>query len=121
MSESLSRGNGAAYRDIGDGMEQAMDDMPPQVLDLEIDVMFHAQRITSLHLEEPTGGQYERALRELKDGPNVVSLEAFKITLIAAVAKVDRTVVLGMRKSQIEVAYNFLARLLNGGPPTGET
>jgi hypothetical protein len=117
----LSRGNGAAYRDVGDGMEQAMDEAPPQVLDLEIDVMFHAQRITSLHLEEPTGGQYERALKELKDGPNVVSLEAFKITLIAAVAKVDRNVVLGMRKSQIEVAYAFLARLLNGGPPTGET
>jgi hypothetical protein len=92
----------------------------PQTLDMDIDVMFHAQRVTSLHLEEPTGAQYEKAVQELASGVNAYTLERFKISLIANTAKVDRTVVLGLRKSQIEEAYSFLSRLLANGLPTGE-
>jgi hypothetical protein len=102
---------------------QAPDDEPalPQTLDMDIDVMFHAQRVTRLHLEEPTAGQYERAVQELAAGPNAYTMERFKITLIANVAKVDRSVVLGMKKHQIEEAFDFLSRLLANGQPTGET
>lgn len=97
------------------------EDKTPRTMDMEIDVMFHAQRVTRLHLQEPTGGQYERAVQELAPGPNAYTLERFKITLIAQVAKVDRSVVLGMRKSQIEEAFNFLSDLWRDGPETGET
>jgi hypothetical protein len=101
--------------------DEAPPEALPQTLDLDIDVMFHAQRVTRLHLEEPTGGQYEKAVQELASGPNAYTLERFKISLIAAVAKVDRSVVQGMKKSQIEDAYGFLSRLLAAGQPTGET
>lgn len=113
MSEALIRNaftNGEAH-----------DDGPPQSLDMEIDVMFHAQRITHLHLEEPTGGQYEKAAQELASGANAYTMERFKISLIANVAKVDRTIVAGMKKSQIEEAFDFLSRLLVGGRQTGES
>lgn len=93
----------------------------PRTKDIDIDVMFHAQRVTRLHLQEPTGGQYERAVQELAPGPNAYTLERFKITLIAQVAKVDRSVVLGMRKSQIEDAFNFLSSLWRDGQETGGT
>ena len=96
-------------------------DRTPRTLDMDIDVMFHAQRITRLHLEEPTGGQYERAVQELAPGPNAYTLERFKVSLIANVAKVDRSVVLGMRKSQIEEAFGFLSSLFRDGLATGET
>lgn len=116
MSDApVYRGNGS--------LDQAMDDaLPiPQTLDMDIDVMFHAQRITRLHLEEPTAGQYERAIQELVGGPNAYSMERFKISLIANVAKVDRSVILGMKKHQVEEAFDFLERLLANGRPTGET
>ena len=93
----------------------------PQTLDMDIDVMFHAQRVTRLHLEEPTAGQYEKAMQELAGGVNAYTLERFEISLIAAVAKVDRSVVLGMKRSQIGEAFSFLARLLAAGRPTGAT
>lgn len=114
MSEALiQRANG--------GLAGAMDGALPQTLDLDIDVMFHAQRVTRLHLEEPTGAQYEKAVQELASGPNAYTMERFKITLIANVANVDRLVVLGMKKSQIEEAFSFLSRLLDAGQPTGAT
>ena len=114
MSDAMIRQafNGEA-KDEGNGL--------PQSMDMDIDVMFHAQRITTLHLEEPTAGQYERAVQELAPGPNAYTMERFKISLIANVAKVDRSVVLGMKKSQIEEAFAFLSRLLANGQPTGET
>lgn len=105
----------------GNGQVLEFQEPPPQSLDLDIDVMFHAQRVTRLHLEEPTAGQYEKAVQELAGGPNAYSMERFKISLIAAVAKVDRSVVLGMKKSQVEEAFDFLSRILATGQPTGET
>lgn len=115
MSEALiQRANGG---DLG----AAMDAELPQTMDMDIDVMFHAQRVTRLHLEEPTAGQYERASQELASGPNAYTMERFKVSLIANVAKVDRAVVLGMKKSQVEEAFGFLSRLLDSGRPTGET
>jgi hypothetical protein len=93
----------------------------PAMMDMDIDVMFHAQRVTRLHLEEPTGGQYENAMKELQGGANPFSMERFKMSLIANVAKVDRSVVLGMKKNQIEEAFAFLDRTLRSGPATGET
>jgi len=96
-------------------------DALPETLDMDIDVMFHAQRVTRLHLEEPTAGQYEKAAHELAGGANAYTMERFKISLIANVAKVDRSVVLGMRRSQVEEAFNFLSRLLVAGQATGET
>lgn len=100
---------------------EAPPDALPQTLDMDIDVMFHAQRVTHLHLEEPTGGQYEKAAQELASGANAYTMERFKISLIANVAKIDRSVVLGMKKHQIEEAFTFLSRLLVDGQQTGET
>ncbi len=100
---------------------EAPPDPVPQMLDMDIDVMFHAQRVTRLHLEEPTAGQYEKAAQELAGGANAYTMERFKITLIANVAKVDRSVVLGMKRSQVEEAFGFLSRLLATGQATGET
>ena len=123
MSEALIRQalNGSTSLNGEAVNGEAPADQVPQTLDMDIDVMFHAQRVTRLHLEEPTGAQYERAVQELAGGPNVYSMERFKITLIAAVAKVDRSVVLGMKKSQIDEAARFLSRILASGQPTGET
>lgn len=115
MSDLAHRLNGGTSLD-GEFKETA-----PQTLDLDIDVMFHAQRITRLHLEEPTAGQYEKAVQELASGPNAYTMERFKISLIANVAKVDRSIVLGMKKSQVEEAFSFLSRLLDSGQRTGET
>jgi hypothetical protein len=83
--------------------------------------MFHAQHVTRLHLQEPTGRQYENACKELANGANAYAMERFKITLIAQAAKVDRAIIEGMKKSQIERAFDFLSRLLDAGRPTGET
>lgn len=117
MSEHLARGNG--YDTAQDAL--VPEDEPLQTeLDLDIDVMFHNQRITRLHLQEPTGKQYERAIQELASGQNPYTMERFKVTLIANVAKVDRAVVEGMKKRDIERAFDFLSRLLADGQRTGE-
>jgi hypothetical protein len=95
----------------------------PKTLDLDIDppVEFQRKRFDVLHLQEPTGGQLEKAEQELAGGPNAYTLRRYMITLVAAVAKVPREVVLAMRQSQIEAAFDFLSRSRPGGPPTGET
>jgi hypothetical protein len=105
----------------GEDLTPLEEEEPPTELDLEIDVMFHAQHITSIHLQEPTGKQYETAMRELINGTNAYTMERFKVTLIAQAARVDRSIVEGMRKRQIDKAFDFLARLLADGRPTGES
>jgi hypothetical protein len=121
IREAIERAAGiAGFSDPGAANGEAPPEGPPaQTLDMDIDVMFHAQRVTRLHLEEPTAGQYEKAMQELASGVNAYTLERFEVSLIAAVGKVDRAVVLGMKRSQIEEAFRFLARLLASGRPTG--
>jgi hypothetical protein len=102
-----------------DDLSRAFDAESAQEMDMDIDVMFHAQHITRLHLQEPTGAQYEKAMAELERSTSAYAMERFKITLIAQVARVDRAVVLGMKKSQIEAAFSFLSRLLDDGQKTG--
>jgi len=122
IREAIERAAGVAgFGDPSALNGEAPPDAVPQTLDMDIDVMFHAQRVTRLHLEEPTAGQYEKAMQELAAGVNAYTLERFEISLIAAVAKVDRSVVLGMKRSQIEGAFRFLSRLLASGRLTGET
>jgi hypothetical protein len=128
MSEALIRGaieRAAGLAGFGDpdapNGEAPPSDVVPQTLDMDIDVMFHAQRVTRLHLEEPTAGQYERAMHELAGGANSYTLWRFEVSLIAAVAKVDRSVVLGMKRSQVEEASRFLSRLRAAGQATGAT
>lgn len=94
-----------------------------KTLDLEIDppVEYQRKRFDVLHLREPTGAQLEKAEQELAGGPNAYTLRRYMITMVAAVAKVPREVVLAMRQSQIEEAFDFLSRSRPAGPPTGET
>jgi hypothetical protein len=94
---------------------------PERVRDMAIDVKWKAQHITRLHLCEPTGAQFEKALVEIARGDDPHSIQRFKITLIAQVAKVPREVVEAMPISQIEEAADFLAPLLPGGRRTGAT
>ena len=105
----------------GEDLVPLEEEEPPSEMTMEIDVMFHAQHVTELHLREPTGKQYEKAIRELTNGNNPYTMERFKVTLIAESARVDRAIVEGMKKRQIEKAFDFLARLLGDGRITGET
>ena len=107
-------GNGA-----GNGEFHTIEPEPERVRDMEIDVMWHSQHITRLHLQEPTGRQVETAEKELIGGPNAYTLRRYQITLIAQVAKVDRQVVESMPVSQIEEAFDFLGGLLARGRQTG--
>jgi len=63
----------------------------------------------------------EKAEQELAPGPNAYTLRRFQITLVAQAAKVPREVVERMRVSDVTRAFDFLATLLPGGQPTGET
>jgi hypothetical protein len=88
------------------------DEATPLVLDMEIDVTFQKKRFTSLHLEEPTGKQLERAELEINTpNPTAYSMRRYQISLIAAVAGVPREVVLELKQSQIEAAFSFLSDL----------
>lgn len=120
MSDHLARGNGAAS---GNGL--AADEAPgeelPKTKDLEVDLHFHNQHITVLHLQEPTAAQAERADRELAGGVNAHTLRKHQIALVAAVARVDKDVIGQMKVSQLAEAYDFLRALSERGQPTGET
>jgi Phage tail assembly chaperone proteins, E, or 41 or 14 len=80
--------------------------------DIDIDITFQKKRFTTLHLEEPTGKQLERAELELNtNAPTPYMMRRYQITLIAAVAQVPREVVLELKQSQIEDAFDFLSGL----------
>lgn len=88
------------------------DEGPPSTLDIDIDVTFQKKRFTTLHLEEPTGKAIERATLELNTKePTAYTMTRYKTSLIAAVAGVPREVVLEMKASEIERAFDFLDNL----------
>jgi len=98
----------------------------PRTLDMDIDVTFQKKRFTSLHLEEPTAKQVERA--ELELGANTRSIDIspyqarrYQIALVAAVAQVPREVVLELKHSELMRAANFLRDLLEPSPKDGGT
>ena len=94
----------------------------PRTLDMDIDITFQKKRFTSLHLEEPTAKQMERAELELNSpNPTAYMMRRYQIALVAAVAQVPREVVLELRSSQLVEAFDFLADLLAPTPKDGET
>jgi hypothetical protein len=94
----------------------------PRTLDMDIDITFQKKRFTSLHLEEPTAKQLERAELELNNAnPTAYMMRRYQIALVAAVAQVPREVVLELRSSQLNEAFDFLAVLLAPSPKDGET
>jgi Phage tail assembly chaperone proteins, E, or 41 or 14 len=96
------------------------DEALPRTLDLDIDVTFQKKRFTSLHLEEPTAKQLERAELELNTtSPTAYTMRRYQIALVAAVAKVPREVVLELRHSELTKAFDFLAELLAPTPKDG--
>ena len=99
------------------------DDEPlARTLDMDIDITFQKKRFTSLHLEEPTAKQLERAELELNSkDPTAYMFRRYQIALIAGVAKVPREVVLELRNSQLVEAFDFLAAMLAPSPKDGET
>jgi hypothetical protein len=93
-----------------------------RTLDMDIDVTFQKKRFTSLHLEEPTAKQLERAEIELNtSNPNAYTMRRYQIALIAAVAGVPREVVLELKFSQLNEAFDFLSDLLAPSPRDGVT
>jgi hypothetical protein len=98
------------------------DEPLPRTLDMDIDVTFQKKRFTTLHLEEPTAGQMERAELEVNTAtPTPYTLRRFQIALIAGVAKVPREVVLQLRNSEVRDAFDFLSALLAPTPKDGGT
>jgi hypothetical protein len=103
-------------------MTAAAAEPPPRTLDMDIDVTFQKRRFTSLHLEEPTAKQLEKAEVELNTRePTPYTMRRYQIALIAAVAQVPREVVLELKHSQLTEAFDFLAGLLAPSPKDGET
>lgn len=93
-----------------------------RTLDMDIDVTFQKKRFTTLHLEEPTAKQMERAELELNHpNPTAYMFRRYQIALVAAVAQVPREVVLELRSSQLAEAFDFLAVLLAPIPKDGVT
>ncbi|MGA8764385.1 MAG: phage tail assembly protein [Candidatus Sulfotelmatobacter sp.] len=97
-------------------------DTAPRTLDMDIDVTFQKKRFTSLHLEEPTAKMLERAEIELNTtNPTPYTMRRYQIALVASVAQVPREVVLELRHSQLQEAFDFLAVLLDRSPKDGGT
>jgi Phage tail assembly chaperone proteins, E, or 41 or 14 len=95
---------------------------PERTRDMDIDVTFQKKRFTTLHLEEPTGKQLERAEQELNTvNPTAYMMRRYQISLIAAVAQVPREVVLELKQSQIEDAFSFLSDLRETSRKDGAT
>ena len=94
----------------------------PRTHDMDIDVTFQKKRFTSLHLEEPTAKQLERAEIELNTAsPTAYTMRRYQIALVAAVAQVPREVILELKHSQLTEAFDFLAELLAPSRKDGET
>lgn len=93
-----------------------------RTLDMDIDVTFQKKRFTSLHLGEPTAKQLERAELELNTAnPTAYTMRRYQIALVASVAQVPREVILELKFSQLNEAFDFLADLLDRSPKDGAT
>jgi hypothetical protein len=107
---------------ITDQFDADQGDDDPRTLDIEIDIEFQKKRFTTLHLEEPTAKQLERAELELNSPqPTAYMMRRYQIALVSAVAKVPREVVLELKHSQLTRAFDFLSRLLDVSPRDTET
>lgn len=108
-----------AFADEFDAAQEAEEPLP-RTLDMDIDITFQKKRFTSLHLEEPTAGQLERAELELNTAsPTAYTMRRYQIALIAGVAKVPREVVLQLRHGELTEAFDFLSDLLAPSPKDG--
>ena len=107
-----------------DEFEPTIEEEEPQArtLDMDIDVTFQKKRFTSLHLGEPTAKQLERAELELNTAnPTAYTMRRYQIALVASVAQVPREVVLELKFSQLNEAFDFLADLLDRSRKDGES
>jgi hypothetical protein len=96
----------------------------PRSKDLDVDVMFHAQHITSLHLKEPTAKQQWMAEKELSTRIELApphQVRAFMIVLVMGVTNRPREVIESLPVSKLEEAFDFLLTLRDTGPATGQT
>lgn len=110
----------AAQFDDAEPIEEA----PLTELDIEIDVTFQKKRFTSLHLEEPTIANIERAERQLNVPPPQISayhIRQYQIELVAAVAKVPREVVLALKEHELDRAMGFLTDIRERNQRTAST
>jgi hypothetical protein len=118
MSDALIRqamrsGNG----ELPDFIEER-----PLTKDLEVDVTYHAQHITSLHLKEPTAKQQWIAEKELSTQIHLApphQVRRFMIILVAGVSNRPVEVIEALPVTKLEEAFDFLASLRDTGPPTG--
>jgi hypothetical protein len=99
------------------------DDDAPRTLDMIIDppIEWNNNTYESLHLEEPTAHQVERAESELAGSVNVHALRKYQIALVSQSSGLPRQVVERMRISQVREASDFLSTFIGGGRETGET
>jgi hypothetical protein len=76
-----------------------------------------------LILREPSSGAMRDAEKELGIGPpgssSIAQMSAYKIAVVAAGARVNRAVIERARNSEVNAAYDFLAKLLELGRVTG--
>lgn len=120
MSEALIQqahgGNGAALEFRAE---------PAKTKDLEVDVMFGAQRVTVLHLKEPTAQQQYLAERELSTTDPRTARPAewrmFMMVLVAGVANVPLDVIKALPVTKLEEAFDFLGTIRGIGQATGPT
>jgi hypothetical protein len=103
--------------------QRRSDDDAPRTLDMVIDppIEWNNNTYESLHLEEPTHHQVERAESELAGSVNVHTLRKYQASLVSQCSGLPRQVVDRMRIGQVREAADFLSAFISGGPRTGET
>jgi hypothetical protein len=119
MSEALIRQAFRPNGEMPDFIEQR-----PRTRDLDVDVSYHAQHITSLHLKEPTAKQQWMAEKELSTRIELApphQVRRFMMVLIAGVANVPQEVIDQLPITKLEEAFDFLVSLRDTGPATGRT
>src|SRR5215469_1762758 len=113
-------GNGAVMSGNGE-FHPLQEDDAPRVMEMDVDLAYHAQRISKLTLREPTSGVVEKALLEARGVQDAYADTRFKITLVAGVTKLPREVIQQLPYTQLQDSFRFLAPFLGLGPPTTET
>jgi hypothetical protein len=106
----MTNGSGASESDL------------PRTLELDIDppIEWNGKTYATMHLEEPTGHQIERAEAELAVAVNVHTLRKYQFAIISQASGMPRQAVEKMRISQIKEAADFLTSFISAGPETGE-